>query len=115
MTTKKKSKKSVKDYRYFLNIMGYEYEIIYTDDANKLMLGNQLCFGLVDYVNQQIFISNQQHPQMMQETLVHEILHTIDHLTNAGKDQLTEEEIEKLATGLAPIVDITLKLRDKEE
>lgn len=107
----KKPKIKIKDYRYFLNIMGYEYEVIYTDDANKLLINNNLCYGLVDYVSQLIYINKDQHPDMIQETLVHEILHAIDHLMNAGKDQLTEEQIDKMATGLAPIMDITLKLR----
>lgn len=106
--------KKIPKERYFLNILGYEYEVIYTDDANKLMINNQLCFGLVDYVNQQIFISNQQHPDMMQETLIHEILHAIDHLMNAGKDSLSEEEIEKMATGLAPMVELSLLVKKEE-
>ena len=112
--TSKINKRNIKNYRYFLKILGYEYEVIYTDDANKLMVGNQLCFGLVDYVNQQIFISNQQHPDMMQETLVHEIIHAIDHLINAGQNKLSEEDTDKLATGLAPILQIDLTLREKE-
>lgn len=112
--TSKKIKKSVKDYRYFIKILGYEYEVIYTDDANKLMVSNQLCFGLVDYVNQQIFISTQQHPEMMQETLLHEILHAIDHLLNAGQNKLSEEDTDKLATGLSNIVDINLTLKERK-
>ena len=106
--------KKIPKERYFLNILGYEYEVIYTDDANKLMINNQLCYGLVDYVSQQIFISSQQHPDMIQETLVHEILHAIDHLMNAGKDSLSEEEIEKIATGLAPIVELSLLVKKEE-
>lgn len=112
--TSKKTKKNLKDYRYFIKILSYEYEVIYTDDANKLMVGNQLCFGLVDYVSQQIFISTQQHPEQMQETLVHEIIHAIDHLLNAGQNKLSEEDTDKLATGLANIVDINLIVKDKE-
>lgn len=85
-----------------VNIMGFDYKIIYTDNTNDLMLNNVLCWGIHDPVNLKIYISTNQSKQKQEETLYHEIVHAIDYHTGTiGEYALSEDETESLAQGLA--------------
>lgn len=104
--TKKKTKTQNKSEGYVgtINICNYDYDVFATNDLNKLTLNNQTCYGICNYIEQVIYISTDQHPQAQEETLVHEILHAIDYYTNSGNAKLSEEDIERLAIGLSPII-----------
>ena len=103
-TTNKKKKNTPEDLIGSINICGYDYNIYATNDQNKLMLNNQACYGICDFINQEIYVSKAQHQQAREETLIHEILHAIDYYTSSSNPKLSEEDIERLAIGLAPIV-----------
>lgn len=88
-----------------INILGYTYDIIYTNDANKLTINNVLCYGSCCPVEQVIYINTNQAPEQQIQTLLHEIIHCVDYITSGNEGfKLEEKQTDLLATGLASIL-----------
>jgi hypothetical protein len=90
-----------------INILGFDYEIIETDDKNLLVWENDLCDGLIKYNESKIYVKKSLNEQVKLTILIHEVLHGIDYyMSNDGglRDKLTEDQIHQTATGLASII-----------
>lgn len=84
-----------------IKIGSMEYEVIKTD--NPILLGNEVCNGIIDYENLFIEISNNRAIQKQEETFIHEILHGIIHERNLI---LEDEEmiVEEISKGLYQVI-----------
>lgn len=78
-----------------------EYRVVETNDAQKLALGNQLCYGNVNYGEFVIHINENISEEQKEATLIHEILHAIDNLWNID---LMEDEVTRLADGIQTVL-----------
>jgi len=60
----------------------------------KILTGQDLCskLGLTDHYNQEIYVCNDIHPELMREIIVHEIVHVM--LEDAGLASLQNQNIE---------------------
>lgn len=90
-----------------INILGFNYEIIETDDKNILVDDSTLCHGYVRYNDRKIYLEKSSNEEFKKTILIHEILHAIDNITNLNqenRESLTEAQIHHLSIGLASII-----------
>jgi hypothetical protein len=76
--------------------------IIY--DVNKtrepVVLGDRVCYGVIDYDQGEIALSNSYSDQKMEQVFLHETLHGIAHDRNLTLGDKEEEIIDTFAVGL---------------
>jgi hypothetical protein len=93
-----------------LKIGGRTYQIIFPHTFKDSIRN---LYGLCDDGGQIIYLSeidthgNKRHPESIQQTFIHEILHAIDNIYYGGKltaQKGGEEIIDQLAEGLAQLI-----------
>lgn len=87
-----------------LNILGFNYDIVLTDDKNILNLNNELVDGFVNLRELKIYIDSTLNPELQLQTLCHEIVHAIDYRMTKNDENLTENQTDIIGTGLASIL-----------
>lgn len=89
-----------------INIKGFTYNVILTNDKNNLLVDDVLCMGRIDYRNQIIYISTEMCMEQQLQTFIHEVIHAIDFLVTKtdSNEQLTEVQTDNIAIGLTSIV-----------
>lgn len=93
-------KKRLKN-NFDIEILGYTFNVSVTEDL--LISQGNVCQGLANPSEHWIKIDSKLDYQQQQQTLSHEILHCIDWLMNNEQFTLSEEVINKLATGLVTV------------
>lgn len=90
-----------------INILGYTFDIIYTDDNNLIqdilkVRSETIYVGAVDGPARKIYINTEanKHEDETLETILHECIHAIDHFM--GID-LSEEQVKRLGVGIATV------------
>lgn len=102
MTKKKKKIETVLGFNS-IEVLGHTIIIEETDDPNKLLVNNQLCFGLFSPLELKIVISTNQSGQNMKQTFYHELLHAIDWLSHNEEYKYDEEVVNVLGRGLSTV------------
>lgn len=102
MTKKKKRVETVLGFTS-IEVLGHTIAIEETDDPNKLLVNNQLCFGLFSPLELKIIISTNQSGQNMKQTFYHELLHAIDWLSHNEEYKYDEEVVNVLGRGLSTV------------
>lgn len=88
-----------------MNILGFLYDVILTNDANILTIDDTKITGRIYYKEQKIIIDSNQNPQQLIQTLMHEVLHAIDFLVNGcAEGSLSEGQIDCFATGITSVL-----------
>ena len=86
-----------------ITVLGHDFKIVETDDANDLILDNALSLGIVKLNEREIVLNKKQPIGEMEQALYHEILHVIDWIMHNEKCEYGEDIINTLARGLATI------------
>ena len=60
-----------------LNILGLDFKVEYVN-GNDNKLNNELC-GKINWQEQEIYLDNSFNKQLILITLLHEIIHALDH------------------------------------
>lgn len=86
-----------------INILGYIYKIIYTDDMRIVSEDGERCFGYIDNNKREITIFNDEHKM---QTLFHEVFHAISDILHlkcfdGNKGHI---ELDILSTALADFI-----------
>lgn len=102
MTKKKKKVETVLGFSS-IEVLGHTIVIEETDDPSKLLVNNQLCYGLFSPLDLKIVISTNQSAQNMKQTFYHELLHAIDWLTHNEEYKYDEEIVNVLGRGLSTV------------
>ena len=90
----------------YLNIMGYEYEVkmVSGREIQEVMqdLRNEYK-GAIGYDEQVIYLNDELNwnEQTIMETLIHEVIHAVEHYMRLNFD---EDTVEKLGIGLGPVL-----------
>ena len=84
-------------------MLGHTITIEETSDATKLLLNNQLCYGLFNPLELKIVISTNQSGQNIKQTFYHELLHAIDWLSHNEEYKYNEEVVNVLGRGLSTV------------
>ena len=90
-----------------VKILGFTYNIIYTKDKNLLALDHAISLGLANYRQQEITIDLGLPYEQIIQTLIHEIIHVIEHATVNQMNEykpMSEFQTDIIATGLASIL-----------
>ena len=72
------------------NILGYEYDVKYTNDRRKVSEDGEKCSGYIDFEKHEISVLREKNEFA---TLLHEVLHAIVNLLHI--DSLNEEKEKK--------------------
>ena len=102
MTKKKKRVETILGFNS-IEVLGHTITIEETSDTNKLLVNNQLCFGLFTPLDLKIVISTNQSEQNMKQTFYHELLHAIDWLSHNEEYKYDEEVVNVLGRGLSTV------------
>ena len=89
-----------------LNIGGFNYNIIYTNEDLINKYTGEKCYGVTYSLEQEIHVSNQYAEQLVNITLIHEILHAIIHSRNI---EMEIDEEENLVEHLSHELNMFLK------
>ena len=73
-----------------ITILGRKYQVVIKEDLQELC-------GQCDYDNLKIDIKSGQHPFLEADTLLHEVVHSID---DAMQLKMNERQVHCVATGL---------------
>lgn len=102
MTKKKKKVDTILDFTS-IEVLGHTITIEETSDPGRLLVNNQLCYGLFSPLDMRIIISTNQSGQGMKQTFYHELLHAIDWLSHNEEYKYDEETVNVLGRGLATV------------
>ena len=102
MTKKKKKIETVLGFNS-IEVLGHTIIIEETSDTSKLLVNNQLCYGLFSPLDLRIVISTNQSGQNMKQTFYHELLHAIDWLSHNEEYKYDEEVVNVLGRGLSTV------------
>ncbi len=78
-----------------VNILGIDYEIKEVDEISK----TQTMLGLIDYIEQIIYIKESLSVERKQEVLIHEITHGVLELIGLD-EELEEKDVQTLGLAL---------------
>lgn len=95
----------------FMNISGLNYTIEFLDTPP--ILDGEEVLGLIDYDGQKIYIDKNQHPELLEITIIHELLHGIIHDRKFQLGNLEEQIVDGLARGLYQVVKDNPELMQK--
>lgn len=85
-----------------INILGINHKII--EEETDHMARNSW-YGCINAVTREIHILPTIPEEYKKQTLMHEVIHAIDFLTNgSGSYELSEEQVERLATGILTVL-----------
>lgn len=82
-----------------LNILGLDFKVEYVN-GNDNKLNNELC-GKINWQEQEIYLDNSFNKQLILITLLHEIIHALDHELHF---EFRENDIDRLAIGLFQVL-----------
>tara|TARA_R100001163_G_scaffold22363_1_gene18936 strand:+ start:1482 stop:1793 length:312 start_codon:yes stop_codon:yes gene_type:complete len=82
----------------YILIMGFKFDLIFTDQMSKKELGR------CDFTNQKIFVSTKQGNDSIRDTLLHEIIHGVAYLMGLDDEDTEEAFVGRIATGLRLVI-----------
>lgn len=85
-----------------IKIAGYSYRICHGSEYDE-QLENASSWGRCIGKSREIWLYSKISQQELDNTIIHEVMHAINNVFNA--DEIKEQEIEKLATGLHQVLD----------
>lgn len=88
-----------------VTIAGLRYEIV--DNLRELVDEGPNLLGMCDRRRQRIVVDLDQHEQQAAETVVHEVLHALTHVTGLA-DEWGDETEEQVVSRLAPALAQTI-------
>lgn len=101
-----------------VKILGYTYDVILKRNIDKeLIVHNNACVGSVHHIIRKIYLHNPEG--ISEETLLqamwHEIIHIIEYHFDSSneKTNLSEGQIDMIATGIASAIIATERKDDK--
>lgn len=77
-----------------VRVLGKCFSINFVDEVHPKLEGN---LGMCMKQEQQIYINNCQPPAEEGDTVLHEVMHAVDHVMGT---KLTEKQITRMATGI---------------
>ena len=92
-----------------VRICGIDYKIKFTDDP----FGADTNFGQLDFSKAEITINKSLCPEIIKETMIHEVIHAI--LRHIGRLDLTEDETFTQGLANAMYQSFELRIEDSEE
>lgn len=87
----------ISNYKVNMKILGKNFEVIEVDDTSLFM--DKL--GMVDFAKNRIYLAPNDNPEIVQETLLHEIIHAISFALGL---KLSERKVTALSSGLYAVM-----------
>ena len=85
-----------------INILGFNYTVTY--EETEQMMRNSWA-GMVSNLTKQIHVAPNMPDESKLDTILHEIIHAIDHITSGeNTTTLTERQTQLLSTGLESVL-----------